>query len=160
MKLKSKIKFINFIIILLLFISSCGYYYLKKVNYIINKSGVMEESTQNEVYEEKKQKGELDINLKYDYSYKIFYGEWEIVDIIGYDHHLGKSFDEAEEMIGTKISYSKDNIYTNELKIETFDYSYTINPNVKNQCYYNYTLTNEQLGITGDYYVFVHVETL
>lgn len=71
------------------------------------------------------------VSPSYGSTYKIFYGEWEISKVIGYDNHFGESFPDANKMIGKRIRYDKEAI-----------------------------LANEQLGLKGEYYVFVHVETL
>jgi hypothetical protein len=91
--------------------------------------------------------------------YKLFYGEWEITKVLGYDYHYMESFEEADDRIGSKVSYEKDRVIADSVSIDKFIYNYTINPNIGDQCYFYHTLTNEELGLTGSYYVFVHVET-
>lgn len=106
-----------------------------------------------------KQKEKLEVKPKFKNTYKLFFGEWEIKRVIGYNNKLGETLPEFSSNIGKKIFYGNDKIECDNLSLDNFLYSYTILPNEKNECYFYNTLTNEQLGVSGKYYVFVHVET-
>jgi hypothetical protein len=115
--------------------------------------------TNNESNQNEETINSLEVSPIYSSTYKLFYGEWEITEVIGYNHNYGKSFSGADKIVGTRVSYDREKILANGLTVNNFKYSYTINPNIKDMCYFNNTLTNQELGIKGEYYVFIHVET-
>ncbi len=143
-------------LILIMFISlvcSCA------DNININNNKVLEKESIDSINDEIVQK-ESEVKPKFKNTYKMFYGKWEIKNILGYDNKLGETLPEFNLNIGKTIFYGNDKIEYDDLTLENFLYSYTILPNEKDNCYFYNTLTNEQLGISGEYYVFVHVETL
>lgn len=153
-KFRKKLFIILFLIIALL-ISSCM---LKSKDFMmddITNNGKLELNKATIIEPKSKSKEIVEL---YDTTYKIFYGEWKIEKIIGYDNQYNKSFPEADAMLGTTIFYDYNQIKTEESVIENYKYNYTINPNHPNDYYFNKTFTNETLGLKGNYYVFVHVE--
>jgi len=176
--LRKNVRTVVFILLIILTLSSCtgvnGPESVIEVNNV-NDSNEVDSSMQsdtdnipitnngdendNDIGEVESDDPNIKVSPTYDSTYKLFYGEWEVTGVLGYDHYYMQSFKEADGMIGMKVSYDKDNILANDVSINKLMYSYTINPNIEEQCYFNNTLTNKQLGLTGSYYVFVHVET-
>ncbi len=138
------------ILILFLLVGACA----KNNDGKVLKKEQYGSSTKNIIPNEK-----LEVKPKFNNTYKMFYGKWEIKNIFGYNNKLGETLPEFSSNIGKKIFYGNDKIEYDNLSLDNFLYSYTILPNEKNECYFYNTLTNEQLGISGEYYVFVHVET-
>lgn len=92
-----------------------------------------------------------------DYFYKMFYGKWEITEIISVDPRFGVS-EASKRLIGQTIEYSFDNIKINE-KVE-----------LENPIFYTALVPTEpdftlienlpsvgMLGIEGDYFAYVHI---
>lgn len=101
--------------------------------------------------------------IQKDYSYKIFYGEWELTEFMGIGQHFRG--DHKKEYIGTKIYYDSKKIEINsEVVVDMPSYSCAIIPMDKWYMFKSAmrpaTGVEEMLGQDKPYFVHTVVENL
>ncbi|MGG4143826.1 hypothetical protein ABEW34_11880 [Paenibacillus algorifonticola] len=94
-----------------------------------------------------------------DTAYKLFYGEWEISKVAGTDERFPPDLDVVQQEVGKKIIYSEDKVILDGKEIiENPNYSIAIIPvRDPRRQYIAYMPPLNEIGINGDYFVFVHV---
>ena len=109
--------------------------------------------------EEKAEKNdENDVNSS-DTQYKIFFGQWEVTKVVY--ARPGMNLEKAEAYIGMKINFTRDAIkIEGQNEILKPQYSIAIIPisNLKDS-YVNKMPTLGDIGINGEYFVYVYIST-
>lgn len=93
-----------------------------------------------------------------DTEYKLFYGEWKVNKILGKHLTLSVETEIAEKILGKRITYSIDSVKNDDIeKVINPNYNYAIVPITQNKTYVEKMPSLQQLGIDGEYFVYVYV---
>jgi hypothetical protein len=101
-----------------------------------------------------------------DSTYKLFYGTWEVTNVIGTSklsldiNNEEDTLEKAKQTIGRIITYEKNSIKNDNIEVyKNPHYKYAIIP-VKNPEfeYIMYFSNVRELGLNGNYFVFVEVD--
>jgi hypothetical protein len=109
--------------------------------------------------EEKAEKNDENDANSSDTQYKIFFGQWEVTKVVY--ARPGMNLEKAEAYIGMKISFTRDAIkIEGQNEILKPQYSIAIIPifNLKDS-YVNKMPTLGDIGINGEYFVYVYIST-
>jgi len=102
---------------------------------------------------------QLEIPKFNDPAYKLFFGEWKIRKVVGTNERFPDDPDAVQGEIGKKIIYLENKVILDgKVIIENPNYSIAIIPvHDPHMQYIEYMPPLDEIGIKGDYFVFVDV---
>ena len=163
------------LILLALMISSCNNYSNQETNIIVpaKTSDVVIEQFSENIVNAQNEESKLAITtisnvltnnteLQTDDGYKIYYGEWEITSVVGIHAKFPPSDEEVNVITGAKVIIDKNYLKFNDIYDDLYCYKYKILEYIIpildegiSQYYAWYMPTVKELGLCGNYFVFV-----
>lgn len=93
-----------------------------------------------------------------DTEYKMFYGEWEVAEVLGRHQKEPLEMEIAEELIGNSIAFYREEILIDGIQVvKDPGYHFTIIPVIPDKKYIRYMPSLKEIGITGNYFIYVYI---